>query len=211
MVICLERDADLHMAKLMPLPLTVSCFSKVQIGFTFLVPVHPGSPGKRAVKRVCACVSTKSLSCTSAIIAEMLLVGDWWRRSMKLAVLLLLAAAETRLLDARPTSRSLVLRRHHGPPRTAAVTDPRRAEAGASSSPGRWTTPCAGSTAAAETPIYPASTDASSSSTSMSEDPDDVTSQHGRRKSLRRLARQMSRLADRVDRLKLRYVSQSVK
>jgi len=39
-----------------PLPLTVSCFSKIQIGFTFLVPAHPGSPGKRAVKRVCVCV-----------------------------------------------------------------------------------------------------------------------------------------------------------
>jgi len=38
------------MAQLMPLPLTVSCFSKIQIGFTFLVPAHPGSPGKRAVK-----------------------------------------------------------------------------------------------------------------------------------------------------------------
>ena len=57
MVICLERGADLHMAQLMPLPLTVSCFSKIQIGFTFLVPAHPGSPGKRAVKRVCVCVS----------------------------------------------------------------------------------------------------------------------------------------------------------
>jgi len=45
MVICLERDADLHMAQLMPLPLIVSCFSKIQIGFTFLVPAHPGSPG----------------------------------------------------------------------------------------------------------------------------------------------------------------------
>jgi len=43
----------LHMAQLMPLPLTVSCFSKIEIGFTFLVPAHPGSPGKRAVKRVC--------------------------------------------------------------------------------------------------------------------------------------------------------------
>ena len=43
MVICLERDADLHIAQLMPLPLTVSCFSKIQIGFTFLVPAHPGS------------------------------------------------------------------------------------------------------------------------------------------------------------------------
>ena len=55
-VICLERGADLHMAQLMPLPLTVSCFSKIQIGFTFLVPGHPGSPGQRAVKRVCVTV-----------------------------------------------------------------------------------------------------------------------------------------------------------
>ena len=56
MVICLERSADLHTAQLMPLPLTVSCFSKIQIGFTFLVPAHPGSPGQRAVKCVCVCV-----------------------------------------------------------------------------------------------------------------------------------------------------------
>jgi len=50
MVICLERGADLHMAQLMPLPLTVSCSSKMQIGFTFLVPAYPGCPGKEAVK-----------------------------------------------------------------------------------------------------------------------------------------------------------------
>jgi len=56
-VICLELGADLHMAQLMPLPLTVSCFSKIQIGFSFLVPAHQGSPGKRAIKRVCVCVS----------------------------------------------------------------------------------------------------------------------------------------------------------
>ena len=56
MVICLEQGADLHMAQLMPLLLTVSCFSKIQIGFAFLVPAHPGSPGQRAVKRVCVCV-----------------------------------------------------------------------------------------------------------------------------------------------------------
>ena len=63
MVICLERGADLNIAQLMPLPLTVSCFGKIQIGFTFLVPAHPGSPGqkarnprKRAVKRVCVCI-----------------------------------------------------------------------------------------------------------------------------------------------------------
>jgi len=46
----------------MPLPLTVSCFSEIQIGFTFLVPAHPGSPGKRAVKRVCVCVCVRVLT-----------------------------------------------------------------------------------------------------------------------------------------------------
>ena len=40
MVICLERGADLHMAQLVQLPLTISCFSKIQIGFIFLVPAH---------------------------------------------------------------------------------------------------------------------------------------------------------------------------
>ena len=44
--------ARCRLAQLMPLPLTVSCFSKIQIGFTFLVPAHPGSSGKRAVKQV---------------------------------------------------------------------------------------------------------------------------------------------------------------
>ena len=57
MVICLERDADLRTAQLMPLPVTVSCFSKIPIGFTFLVPAHLGSPGKRADKWVCVCVT----------------------------------------------------------------------------------------------------------------------------------------------------------
>ena len=56
MVICLEWDADLHMAQLMPLPLTVSCFSKIQIGFTFLVPAHPGSPGKKGPLNGCVCM-----------------------------------------------------------------------------------------------------------------------------------------------------------
>jgi len=55
-VIYLQRCVDLHMAQLMPLPLTASCFSKIQIAFTFLVPAHPDSPGKRAIKRVCVCV-----------------------------------------------------------------------------------------------------------------------------------------------------------
>ena len=55
-VICLERGADLCMAQLMPLPLTVSCFCKIQIGFNFLVQAHPGSPRQRVTKRVCMCV-----------------------------------------------------------------------------------------------------------------------------------------------------------
>ena len=55
-LICLERGADLHMAQLMPLPLTVSCFSRIQIGFTFLVPARLGSPRQRAIKRVCVYV-----------------------------------------------------------------------------------------------------------------------------------------------------------
>ena len=60
MVIGLERGADLHMAQLMPLPLTVSYFSKIHIGFIFLVVAYPGSPGQRAVKRVCVCVCVYS-------------------------------------------------------------------------------------------------------------------------------------------------------
>ena len=65
MVICLERRADLHMAQLMPLPLTDSCLSKIQIGFTFLVPAHPGSPGKGAIKRVCVRVCVCVCVCVS--------------------------------------------------------------------------------------------------------------------------------------------------
>ena len=56
MVICLERGADLHMAQLVPLPLTVSCSSKIHTGFTFLLPAHLDSPGKRAAKRMCVYV-----------------------------------------------------------------------------------------------------------------------------------------------------------
>jgi len=58
-VICLE-----HMAQLMPLPLTVSCFSKIQIGFTFLVPARLGSPRQWAVKQVCVCVCVRCVLIT---------------------------------------------------------------------------------------------------------------------------------------------------
>ena len=65
MVMRLERGADLHMAQLMPLPLTVSCFSKIQIGFTLLVLAHPGSPGKRGAC-VCVCVCACVRACVRA-------------------------------------------------------------------------------------------------------------------------------------------------
>ena len=69
MVICLERGADLHMAQLMPLPLTVSCFSKIQIGFTFLVPAHLGSPGKGPLNG-CVCVYLKSTHVSLAVFGR---------------------------------------------------------------------------------------------------------------------------------------------
>ena len=71
MVICLERGADLHMAQLMPLPLTslAAVKSRLVLPFTFLVPAHPGSPGQRAVKRVCVrvciCINVATGECVS--------------------------------------------------------------------------------------------------------------------------------------------------
>ena len=69
-VICLELCADLHMAQLMPLPLAVSCFSKIQIGFTFLVPAQLGSPVQRAIKRVCVLLNwySSAFSGSSGIV-----------------------------------------------------------------------------------------------------------------------------------------------
>ena len=76
MVICLERGADLHLAQLMPLPLTVSCFSKTQIGFTFLLPAHLGSPGQRAVKWVCVCLVFSASQTFSINLYVFECVGD---------------------------------------------------------------------------------------------------------------------------------------
>jgi len=59
-VICLERGADL--------PLTVSYFIKIQIGLTFLIPAHPGSPGKRAVNWVCVFVANVCIKLPNQII-----------------------------------------------------------------------------------------------------------------------------------------------
>ena len=76
MVICLEWGAYLHMAQLMPLPLTVSCFRKIQIRFTFLVPAHLGSPGQRAAKRLCVCVCVCVFN--DGFVAN-LLHNCWWQ------------------------------------------------------------------------------------------------------------------------------------
>jgi len=66
-VICLERGAGLHMAQLMPLPLTDSCFSIIQVGFTFLVPAHPGSPRKEPLNG-CVCVFYLGLVLTVSLL-----------------------------------------------------------------------------------------------------------------------------------------------
>ena len=70
MVISLERGADLPIAQLMPLPLTVSCSSKIQIGFTFLVLAHPGRPRQRAVKGVCVCILYDCTCLESCVIVN---------------------------------------------------------------------------------------------------------------------------------------------
>ena len=77
MVICLQRGADLHMAQLMPLPFIVCCFSKIQIGFTFLVPAHPGSSGRRVV--MCVTAEThKQLGADSVLcVRDQCVIGQW--------------------------------------------------------------------------------------------------------------------------------------
>jgi len=78
-VICLKWRADLHMAQLVPLPLTVSCFSKIQIGFTFLVLAHPDSPGKRAIKRVYVCMYVQCAEINKKRATENWLTWqEWW-------------------------------------------------------------------------------------------------------------------------------------
>ena len=69
MVICLERVVDLHMSQLTPLPLTASSFSKIQIGFTFLVMAYLGSPGKGPLN---GCVIRHFIEIYGASVAEWL-------------------------------------------------------------------------------------------------------------------------------------------
>jgi len=74
---CLEQGADLHMAQLMPQPLSVS---KIQIGFTFLVLAQPGSPGQKLLNRcVCACICVCVLLCAFVWVCECACVcGALW-------------------------------------------------------------------------------------------------------------------------------------
>jgi len=78
MVICLERGADMLMAQLMPLPLTVSCSSKIQIRFTILVLAYPGCPGKEAIKWLLAVLTYHCLhgSAHEYLSRQLLRVSD---------------------------------------------------------------------------------------------------------------------------------------
>jgi len=68
--------ARCRLAQRMPLRLTVSCFSKIQIGLSFLVPAHLVSPGKSAVKRVCVCVCVSLQMCVFIISSRQRLSRD---------------------------------------------------------------------------------------------------------------------------------------
>ena len=118
MVVCLERGADLHMAQLMPLPLTVSCFSKIQIGFTFLVPAHLGSPGKRAVKRVCVVCVCVCVTVCITIVVQSMAVGRRGQNGSRVLSTRLRSQSLTRMMSVavkhdRVTVRHLVTTDRH--------------------------------------------------------------------------------------------------
>jgi len=76
MVICLDRGADLHIAHLMPLPLTFSCFIKFQIGFTFLVPAYRVVPEKGPLNGY-ACMLFHDINMYGLIFVIILSVIKW--------------------------------------------------------------------------------------------------------------------------------------
>ena len=89
----------------MPLPLTVSCFSKIQIGFTFLVPAHLGSPGKGAVKRVCVCNITQMIS-DKVLVVDMFFSVQFLRRC-RLVQLILMKDQRLAVLSAYDIDKAL--------------------------------------------------------------------------------------------------------
>ena len=86
-VVCLKQGADLHTAQLMPLPLTVSCFSEIQTCFTSLVPAHPGSPGKGPLN-VCVCYYHDKRRTLWVVLGEVL-HGDTFAEILQLLQALL--------------------------------------------------------------------------------------------------------------------------
>ena len=76
-VICLERGTDLHMAQVIPVPLTVSCSGEIQIGYTFLVPAHLGTPGQRAAKRVCVTLPRRRTGCGMCRFCSVSVAGSF--------------------------------------------------------------------------------------------------------------------------------------
>ena len=81
MVICLGPCADLHMAQLMPLPLTVSCSSKFRFilpSWFYLVPAYPGSPRQnpRGLSNGCVCVCV-------FILRDDWVTAEWWSYCLK--------------------------------------------------------------------------------------------------------------------------------
>ena len=116
MVICLERGADLHMTQLMPLPLTVSCFSKIQVGLPFwyrLTWVVP-EKGQLNVCRICShfglhlffCWSTDDIWVSSFLVYLCMLVfqnsenekSDHWTEELLTLMWILLVTANLLVL-----------------------------------------------------------------------------------------------------------------
>jgi len=82
MVICLEQGADLHMAQLMPLPLTVSCFNKIQITFTFWYRLTGVVPDKGPLNKcVFGLISLLSMWRRTDTKSYFILVQNWYEIS----------------------------------------------------------------------------------------------------------------------------------
>ena len=79
MVICLEQGADLHMAQLIPLPLTVSCFSKIQIGLPFWYRLTWVVPEKGPLNGgVCVCVTVWPYNSVTLVMISKLLSSSFY-------------------------------------------------------------------------------------------------------------------------------------
>ena len=139
MVICLERGADWHMSLFLLMPLPLSCSSKIRIGFTVLVPAHPGSAGQRAAKRVCVCTGEVGvMQCVSMWTVDAGVVGR--SASPSLSVY---ATATLRTTPRRSTAAVS--------PRTASLTSP---ASSANSTPGSSTAPASTSSSRRYSPAF---------------------------------------------------------